>query len=136
MKIHESFMKYITRLSTVEGINMENSGWLRTGERDSRKDKTVRRRKLLFPRLENSRVRYVFINLEKFFGLQTKRKHKTTSHDVRIEIFVSKFSRPCGSSSRNPRGYINSLLHAILCDSPVSPYAELLTYPINYKCKD
>lgn len=47
LKIHESFMKYITRFSTAEGINMENSGWLRAGERDSRKDKTVRRRKEL-----------------------------------------------------------------------------------------
>lgn len=44
LKIHESFMKYITRLSMVEGINMENSGWLRTGERDSRKDKTLKRK--------------------------------------------------------------------------------------------
>lgn len=44
LKIHESFMKYITWLSMVEGINMENSGWLRTGERDSRKDKTLKRK--------------------------------------------------------------------------------------------
>lgn len=35
---------YITWLSMVEGINMENSGWLRTGERDSRKDKTLKRK--------------------------------------------------------------------------------------------